>query len=132
MQCLSLLALITLAWVALLPASPALADGYSFQTGRGFGQPDSNGYVPEYIVQTVGTCTDGILATTHYEYNTSVWYGPNVMWIEYDSCEMDRLGATPAGWDRVKAHERAHSRGWQHGEGDPKYNDAFYPQVNVR
>lgn len=83
-------------------------------------------------MQVVGTCNDGTLAQTHYEYDSSAWYGPHVMWIEYDVCEMNRLGATYAGWERLREHERAHSRGFQHGEGNPKYNAAFYPTVEVR
>lgn len=123
-----LISLIVLLTLLVVPA--ALAD-YSFGVGRGFAKPDTNGYVPEYY-DAVGTCNDGVLAKTHYQYDSSQWYGPHVMWIVYDTCEMERLGATSAGWERLMKHERAHSRGWQHGEGDPKYNDAYSPQVAVR
>lgn len=100
--------------------------------GHGFGKPDSNGYVPEYYPWTVGSCYDGVLARTHYYTDRSAYYGPNVMWIEYDRCEMRRLGATYSGWERLKAHERAHSRGWAHGEGSPSYNASYYPTLSVR
>ncbi len=105
---------------------------HSTRYGHGFGKPDSNGYVPEYYPYTVGTCHDGRLATTHYYTNYRVYYGPHIMWIEYDRCEMKRLGATAEGWERIKAHERAHSRGWAHGEGHPSYNAAYYPSAKVR
>ena len=95
-----------------------------------FAPADSNGYVPEYY-QTVGTCYDGIVGRDHFYVDRSVYYGPNVHWIEYDSCEMRRLGATSAGWDRLKAHERAHSRGLAHYEGSPRTNAAYYPNVNL-
>lgn len=114
-----------------LAATATIALAYPLY-GSGFGRPDSNGYVPEYYPYTVGTCYDGTLAKTHYYVDRSVSYGPHVMWIEYDRCEMARLGATSAGWERVKAHERAHSRGFDHGEGSPAYNAAFYPTVRVR
>ena len=96
-----------------------------------FAPADSNGYVPEYY-QTVGTCYDGVLGRDHYYLDRSVYYGPHVHWIEYDVCEMRRLGATSAGWDRLKAHERAHSRGLAHYEGSPATNPAYYPKLNVR
>ena len=95
-----------------------------------FAPPDSNGYVPEYY-QTVGTCYDGVFGKDHYYLDRSVSYGPHVHWIEYDVCEMRRLGATSAGWQRLKAHERAHSRGLAHWEGTPATNPAYYPTVNL-
>ena len=96
-----------------------------------FAPPDSNRYVPEYY-QTVGTCYDGILGKDHYYYAPRASYGPHVHWIEYDVCEMRRLGATAAGWERLKAHERAHSEGKAHYEGTPATNAAYYPTTRVR
>ena len=98
--------------------------------GHNFGRPDSNGYVPEYYPWTLpGGCYDGTLATTHYYVDRSAWYGPHVMWIEYDRCEMRRIGASAGCWANLKAHERAHSRGFAHHEGSPSYNAAYHPNV---
>ncbi len=121
------------ALAAVLLVEPVTSEAaHSKRYGHGFGKPDSNGYVPEYYPYTVGTCNDGRLATTHYYTDYGVSYGPHVMWIEYDRCEMKRLGATSAGWERLKAHERAHSRGWAHHEGHPSYNASHSPTVDVR
>lgn len=95
--------------------------------------PDSNRYVPElYSGPNVGSCHNGIIGYDHpyYDYNAS--YGPLVHYITYDSCEMRRLGATSAGWSRLKVHERAHSRGWDHGEPPPHLNASYYATVYVR
>ncbi len=124
-----MLALVT----ALIIGTATFADAsHSYRYGHGFGKPDSNGYVPQYYPWTVGTCHDGVIGRTHYSYRPSASYGPHVMWIEYDRCEMKRLGATDAGWQRIKAHELAHSRGWAHLEGHPSYNAAYHPKMTVR
>ena len=123
-----LIMLITVSGTAALAGAT-----HSTVYGHYFGKPDSNGYAPEYYPWTLkGGCYNGTLATTHYYIDRSVSYGPNVMWIEYDRCEMKRLGATPAGWARLKSHERAHTRVWNHGEGHPSYNAAYYPSLSVR
>ena len=104
--------------------------GSTASTGRGHGGPDSNRYVPEYN-GLVGTCYDGNVGVDKYYYDYGASYGPLVHYIYYDTCDMNRLGATSAGWSRVYAHERAHSRGFAHWEGTPSYNAAYYPKVNV-
>lgn len=62
-------------------------------------------------------------------------------WIHYNYQDMNRLNATGCGWDRVMRHERAHTRGFAHGEGVPPNNDgirqqnenpAYYTSVNIR
>ena len=103
---------------------------HSTRYGHGFAPPDSNGYVPEYY-GVVGTCYDGIVGRDHYYLDRGAWYGPHVHWIEYDSCEMKRLGATSAGWARLQAHEWAHSRGFSHGEGSPSHNAAYRTSVSL-
>jgi hypothetical protein len=35
-------------------------------------------------------------------------------------------GAGPRDWAYVQAHERAHTRGWDHGAGTPATNPAYY------
>lgn len=118
-------------FVAFLAMLALVLTTATLSYGGSFAPPDSNGYVPEYY-RTVGTCYDGILGKDHYYRDRSAWYGPNVHWIEYDVCEMRRLGATSEGWQRLKAHERAHSRGLAHYEGSPATNPAYYPNVNIR
>ncbi|QIN77863.1 hypothetical protein GBA65_04285 [Rubrobacter marinus] len=113
--------------------SEAKADyqfGSGASTGGGHGGPDSNKYVPEYN-GLVGTCYDGQVGLDRYYYDYQAWYGPLVHYIYYDTCDMNRLGATSAGWSRVYAHERAHSRGFAHYEGAPSYNASYYPKVDV-
>ncbi len=85
---------------------------------------DSDGYVPEYY-GTVGTCYDGILGRASWSWNS---YGTVRFWITYDSCEMQRMGATAEKWRCIKAHERAHSRGWGHWERPAAYNPAYFPR----
>lgn len=104
--------------------------GSAASTGKQHGGPDSNGYVPEYYGLT-DTCYDQILGRDRFYYDYEVSYGPLVHYIYYDSCEMKRLGATSAGWSRLYAHERAHSRGFAHYEGTPSYNASYYPKVDV-
>lgn len=105
--------------------------GGTASTGKQHGGPDSNRYVPEYN-GLVGTCYDGDVGVDRYYYDNGASYGPLVHYIYYDTCDMNRLGATSAGWSRVYAHERAHSRGFGHYEGASSYNVAYYPQVSVR
>ena len=115
--------------LAVAGARGGSADAHSSVTGH-WAPADSNGYVPEYY-GVVGTCYDGIVARDTWYVDRSARYGPYVHYIVYDSCEMNRVGATSAGWARVKAHERAHARGFGHYEGSPYYNAAYYPSVNV-
>lgn len=123
-------------WVALVMVvtSAAKAD-YQYGPNAPLGQTypsDSNRYVPEYFSgPNVGSCYNNILGFDDYYYDYSVWYGPVVHYITYDSCEMNRLGATSAGWSRLYAHERAHSRGWGHYEAPARLNAAYYPTVNI-
>ena len=103
--------------------------GSTASTGKGNGGPDSNRYVPEYY-GLIDTCYDNILGRDRYYYDYQASYGPLVHYIYYDPCEMKRVGATSAGWSRLYAHERAHSRGFAHWEGAPSYNASYYPAVD--
>lgn len=106
--------------------------GSTASTGKGYGTPDSNRYVPEYYGGTsVGTCYNNIIGYDDWYADYGASYGPIVHYITYDPCEMDRLGATSAGWSRLYAHERAHSRAWAHGEAPASLNAAYYKNVNV-
>lgn len=130
-QLLAVLAVCTSLLVGV--QSEAKADyqfGGTASTGRGHGGPDSNRYVPEYN-GLVGTCYDGLVGSDSYYYDYEASYGPLVHYIYYDTCDMNRLGATSAGWSRVYAHERAHSRGFAHWEGAPSYNAAYYPKSDL-
>jgi hypothetical protein len=49
--------------------------------------------------------------------------------IRYDTAEM--AGAGPNDWSRLIAHERAHTRGWDHGEGTPGTNPAYWRSVRI-
>lgn len=96
--------------------------------------PDSDGYVPEYYY--CGNY-DGKLAVYRYRYNYYYsggrLYTYNVRgYILYDSCEMRAKGAGYNDWLRVIRHERAHARGWDHYEGSPRYNPAYYPRITIR
>lgn len=45
--------------------------------------------------------------------------------IRYDVANM--RGAGPNDWANLRAHERAHTRGWDHLQGSPSTNPAYYP-----
>lgn len=133
-RALQLLAVLTLcAGLMVGLQSEAKADyqfGSTASTGKQHGGPDSNKYVPEYN-GLVGNCYDGQVGLDSYYYDYGASYGPLVHYIYYDTCDMNRLDATSAGWSRVYAHERAHSRGFAHYEGTPSYNAAYYPKANL-
>lgn len=90
---------------------------------------DSNNYAPEYY--NLGRCYNNVLGRAFYYYDASVWYGPHVWYIRYDKCEMNRFGAGPNDWKRLRAHERDHTRGWGHYEGRPRCNAAYNPSIRI-
>jgi hypothetical protein len=51
--------------------------------------------------------------------------------IEINDCRLRKLGAGPRDRDHVIAHERAHARGWDHWEGTPWTNAAFFPRYRI-
>ena len=51
--------------------------------------------------------------------------------IEINDCLLRKLDAGPRDRDRVIAHERAHARGWEHWEGTPWTNAAFFPRYRI-
>jgi hypothetical protein len=85
---------------------------------------DADGQVPERYGNFTG-CRDGVIGRATYVTNPVRWQ------IVYDTCEMRRLGAGPNDWGRLRAHERAHTRGWGHYEAPRRDNPAYYPRVRI-
>jgi len=85
--------------------------------GAHYNRPDADGYVPEYYGRWGGKWL-----------GYTAQYG-NQRAIFYDTYNMRNAG--PNDWRHVQAHERAHSRGWDHGQGTPCQNPAFYPYYRI-
>jgi hypothetical protein len=51
--------------------------------------------------------------------------------IYVDTCELDDLEAGPQDIKNFIKHEKSHAEGWQHGEGNPETNAAYYPTVDI-
>lgn len=84
---------------------------------------DSDHRVPEYY----GCYAGAFAGKTH-----KTWSGGHVRaWIQYDTCAIRGLGAGPTDWARIKAHERAHARGFRHWGGTPQSNPAYYPVYRI-
>jgi len=83
--------------------------------------PDIDGNVPTYYG---GDCYDNVLAY-------ATWWSVGDWYIVYDKCEMERYGAGQSDWDRVGAHEKAHTDGWGHGEEPRALNAAFDPGIVI-
>src|SRR5688572_23077349 len=79
---------------------------------------------------------DGVVPESYGVYGEG-WQGeaerisksPCAWRIRYDTAEMK--GAGPNDWKRLRAHELAHTRGWDHGEGTPGRNAAYYLGVRI-
>jgi hypothetical protein len=81
---------------------------------------DADGIVPEHY----GNYGQGWLGYTH-----TVSTRPCQREIYYDTHNM--RGAGPNDWRRLRAHERAHARGWDHGQGSPSRNPAHNPYIDI-
>ncbi len=46
--------------------------------------------------------------------------------IEYNDCKIRAMGGTDKDLMQTRDHERAHAKGWAHGEGTPATNAAYY------
>ena len=117
--------LVAVMWVYL--GSPVVEVG----TKTGGGLVDSDGKVPiesvcypnaEWLAQTGGSVlrdadTLRVVEVRHR--------------IEINDCRLRKLGAGPRDRERVIAHERAHARGWDHWEGTPWTNAAFFPRYRI-
>lgn len=118
-----------LALLASAEAARAAPKGlYTFRAtaaNTGAGQSiDSDGNVPEYYNRVPDYDGRLIIGRAH-----GVVYGccEIARWIDYDRPQMRRYCARPAQWQRLYAHERAHTRGWNHGERPKRRNSAFNP-----
>lgn len=83
--------------------------------------PDIDGHVPTFYG---GDCYDNVLAY-------ATWWSVGDWYIVYDKCEMERYGAGQSDWDRVGAHEKAHTDGWGHHEEPRNRNAAFDPGIVI-
>ena len=88
--------------------------------GAHYNFPDADGYVPEYY---------GRFGGKWLGYTATLSRNPTQRAIYYDTYNMRNAG--PNDWARVRAHERAHARGWDHGQGSPSTNPAYSPYVNI-
>jgi hypothetical protein len=79
---------------------------------------DADGDVPEHY---------GVYGQGWAGYADTISEDPCQRVIYYDTEVMK--GATKDEWRRLKAHERAHTRGWDHGAGTPETNPAYYDSV---
>lgn len=82
-----------------------------------------------------GTCSDYYPAGWFYFHSTGAKqshsagdysYSGQDNRTKYDSNEMNYNGAGPTDWGKLYRHERAHQLGWDHGEGTPSTNAAYY------
>jgi hypothetical protein len=81
---------------------------------------DADGYVPE----SYGRWGGEWLGITDV-----ISRNPCQRAIRYDTYNM--RGAGPNDWARLRAHERAHARGWDHGQGSPSRNPAHNPYIDI-
>lgn len=140
---LLLLAIVTLSLVMIVGAQTAEAipnydidrklrvyyQGSNQSYGPGYPMPrDANRAVVEYAGLVGRSHRDGNWAVADYNYNLR--YGGWNLWIVYDVREMRNRGFTREGRITVRQHERAHTRGWDHGQGSYYRNRAFCPKQN--
>jgi hypothetical protein len=83
---------------------------------------DADGVVPEY---------DASLPGDVLGYADTISESPCERVIYFDHAKMKKLGAGPNDWRRLKAHERAHTRGLDHGAGTGRTNPAFHDSVTI-
>ena len=81
---------------------------------------DADGIVPEHY---------GRYGQDWLGYTDVVSEKPCQREIYYDTHNM--RGAGPNDWARLRAHERAHARGWDHGQGSPSKNPAHSPYIDI-
>lgn len=93
----------------------------------GPGTPDENNVVVEYA---------GTAGSSHYDGTIGIAIGkPGTPWgynwyIVYDFQETNRLNYTQTGINVLYRHERAHTRGWDHLQGNKSINGSFCPNQN--
>lgn len=66
------------------------------------------------------------------------WYEAGYYWwylsdayTWYDEGEMGSRGAGPTDWSILYRHEHAHQIGWDHGDGTPASNPAYYEYYTI-
>ena len=117
--------LVAIIWVYL--GTPVAEVG----TKTGGGLVDSDGKIPieevcqpnaEWLAQTgVSVLRDAdTLRVVEVRYR-----------IEINDCRFRKLDAGRRDRDRIIAHEKAHARGWDHWEGTPWTNAAFFPRYRI-
>jgi hypothetical protein len=92
---------------------------------------DSDAVVPEFEYYY----GDGF----RFAYSDGVWRsdGTRSKWrARYNLTKILPWNPTPKGWQLLRAHERAHCRGWDHYEGSPdpaapNFNPCYYPKVRI-
>lgn len=88
---------------------------------------DQNNYVVEYAGTAGSSHRDGIIGVAVSRSNTP--WGFNYF-IVYDYQELNRLGYNYYGRAKLTRHERAHTRGWRHFEGNKRINQAYCNRIN--
>lgn len=129
-----LYAVLALAIAAFLVAIYAGLASAATQPGQSLGRPDNiyvvqpgeplstdgdidlDGRIPEYLV-----CGTRYLGD--YAYNPDTRQGA----IRYNMCAIRRAPHPVVVWRETVAHERAHTRGFDHHESTPRRNAAYYP-----
>lgn len=102
-------ALLALSLALLLPQAPAQAKALA----------DSDGRVPVVLFCDPASEREAAYLTTRR--------GDEVRGeILINWCKLERMGAGPEDFRYILAHELGHSRGLDHGEGDPQSNPAYY------
>lgn len=130
----TMLAILTIsAGLTLGLAREALAD-YSFSRYAyccGINVPiDSNGYVPEAPGAPLNGHSDRYVGYTSTGYGDGQTYDSIIYdWIEMRKCYSYSSTSNATLNYRLRAHERAHSRGWGHYETPKSRNAAYYPKI---
>lgn len=94
---------------------------------------DSDRSVPEYEAHVPDNPDNPGVHILGVTFTSATVYGPGdydaKKWIHYDFAQMRNLCADQNDYNRAYAHERAHSRGWRHGEGNTTVNKAYYGTI---
>jgi hypothetical protein len=51
--------------------------------------------------------------------------------IFYNTRRIGAWNPGPSDWMKIRLHERAHARGFDHWEGSPRTNDCYYPTIRI-
>ena len=135
---------LALLWVLVLALSVSIASialantpDYNRKTHENYYNGPLDGYVgwTSYFSCSGGTCSSYYPAGWFFYHSSGARQSHpagSYSWIvqdnrtKYDSNEMNYYGAGPSDWGTLYRHERAHQLGWEHGEGTPSTNAAYY------